>query len=69
MVTEERLVGYIDAFAGLLLRHLVKDGVIETARLLLLETQLSFECHHCYFHILVPLLHLRQIIVELVVAS
>jgi hypothetical protein len=69
MITEEGLVGHVDAFASLLLRHLVEDRVVETARRLLLIAQLSLECHHRDFHVLVPLLHLHQIVVKLVAAS
>jgi len=59
MATKERLMRQIEAFAGLLLAHLVGDRVVKAAFISLLEVQLSFKCHHCYLHILEVLLQLH----------
>lgn len=45
---EERLVGNVDTFASLLLRHLVEQRLVKAAGRGLLEVKLPFKRHYGY---------------------
>ena len=68
-VAEERLMGNIYSLSSLLLRHLIVDGVVHTVSCMLLTAKFSFESHHSNLHVLMPRMHILQLLMQLLVVD